>query len=146
VLVCNWPHFVGQNHLYVKMLFIRDSAIHKCSRRFYTISMSKILIPCQPSGRLVFPSERPVVQSFSCLNAHQAKASSVQTTWIPFWTFLCVEKLQTAPVSILPDVSVARSNDSLCSTKLHIFFPKANMGRLPQPFGQRGALLLKASL
>jgi hypothetical protein len=27
LFVCNWPHSVGQNHFFVKMLFIRDSAI-----------------------------------------------------------------------------------------------------------------------
>jgi hypothetical protein len=30
VLVCNWPHSIGQNHLFVKMLFNKDSAIQKC--------------------------------------------------------------------------------------------------------------------
>jgi len=31
----------GQNHLYVKMLFNRDSAIQKCFRRFYTACKSE---------------------------------------------------------------------------------------------------------
>jgi len=32
VLVCNWPHSVGQNHFFVMMLFNRDSAIQSASR------------------------------------------------------------------------------------------------------------------
>jgi len=58
LLVCNWPHSVGQNHFFVKMLFIKDSAIQKCSRRFCTIYKSENSISCQPSGR-------PAVQ---CIN------------------------------------------------------------------------------
>jgi hypothetical protein len=27
VLACNWPHSVGQNHFFVKIFFIRNSAI-----------------------------------------------------------------------------------------------------------------------
>jgi hypothetical protein len=46
-------------------------------------------------------------------DSHQTKASSVRTTWVPFWTFLCVEKLQTAPACILPEDS-ARLDDPLC--------------------------------
>jgi hypothetical protein len=33
LLVCNWPHSVGQNHFIVKMLFNRDSAIQKCFQK-----------------------------------------------------------------------------------------------------------------
>jgi hypothetical protein len=65
VLVCNWPHSVGQNHFFVKMLFIRDSAIQKCSRRFCTICKSENSVPCQPFGRRVILSGRLAVQ---CIN------------------------------------------------------------------------------
>jgi hypothetical protein len=51
------------------------------------------------------------------LDAHLSKASSVRTTWIPVRTFLCVEKLQTAPACIRPDYSAARPDDTQCSTK-----------------------------
>jgi hypothetical protein len=98
LLVCNWPHSVGQNHFVVKMLFKRDSTIQSTSRRFCADYKSKNSIPCQPSGRCVIPSGRPAVQSFNRPddmsyrpNAHQTKASSVWTTWIPIWTFLCFE-------------------------------------------------------
>jgi len=33
VLVCNWPHSVGQNHFFVKMFFNRDFAIQKCFQK-----------------------------------------------------------------------------------------------------------------
>jgi hypothetical protein len=33
LLVCNWPHSVGQNHFFVQMLFNRDSAIQKCFQK-----------------------------------------------------------------------------------------------------------------
>jgi hypothetical protein len=138
MLVSNWPHFVGKNHFFVKMFFIRDSAIQKCSRRFCTVCKSENTVPCQPFGRHVILSGRLAVQ---CINrpddltyrpdAHQTKASSVHTTWIPIRTFLCVEKLRTAPACIHPNNSASRSDDSQCSTKLQIFFPKSNMGRLP---------------
>jgi hypothetical protein len=58
LLVCNWPHSVGQNHLFVKMLFNRNSVIQKWVRRFYTACKSEKSIPCQPSGRHVIPSGR----------------------------------------------------------------------------------------
>jgi len=119
MLLCNWPHSVGQNHFVVKMLFNRDSTIQSTSRRFYAYYKSKNLIPCQPSGRRVIPSGRPAVQSFSLsddvsyrLDAHQTKESFVRMTWIPVRTFLCVEKLRIAPACIRPDVSATRPEDS----------------------------------
>jgi hypothetical protein len=62
MLVCNWPHSVGQNHLYVKMLFNKDSAIQECFKRFCIVCKSEILVPCQPSGRRTIPSGRSSVQ------------------------------------------------------------------------------------
>jgi len=84
LLVCNWPHSVGQNHFFVKTLFNRDSAIQKCFqkilhslqlRRFG--SLLAIRTTChtvrtpiyskpQPSGRRVIPFESPSVQSIIC--------------------------------------------------------------------------------
>jgi hypothetical protein len=91
---------IGQNHLYVKMLFNRDSTIQKCFRRFYTVFKLEILVPCQPSGRSVIPSRRTSVHSSSLqddmpylLDARQTKASSVQTMWISVWTLIYIEKL-----------------------------------------------------
>jgi hypothetical protein len=139
------PHSIGQNHFIVKMLFIRDFAIQKCSKRSCIVCKSENLVPCQSSGRRVVPSERPAVQCISRPDdvsnrpdAHQTKASFVRTTWIPVWTFLCVAKLRTAPACIRPDVSATRPDDPQCSIKLQNFFPKSDMGRLLQPSRQRG--------
>jgi hypothetical protein len=144
VLVCNWTHSVGQNHFVVKMLFNSDSTIQSTSRRFCADYKSKNSIPCQPSGRRVIPSRCPTVQSFSRpddvsyrLDAHQTKASSVRTTWIPVRTFLCVEKLQTAPLASVRSFQQPVRTTLSVRPKLHIFFPKSNMGRLLQSSGRR---------
>jgi hypothetical protein len=136
---------IGQNHLYVKMLFNRDSTIQKCLRRLCNVCKLKNSVPCQPSGRRVIPSGRPAVQSSSRPedvsyrpDAHQSKASFVRTTWISVQTFLCIEKLRTAPACICLDDSVARPDHSQCSNKLQIFFPSSNKGRLNQPSRRRG--------
>jgi hypothetical protein len=81
LLVCNWPHSVGQNHFYVMIISNRDSAIQKCFqkilhslqvRKFGSLSAVRttchivrtpICPECQPSGRCVIPSGRPSVQS-----------------------------------------------------------------------------------
>jgi hypothetical protein len=59
----------------------------------------------------------------NCPDAHQTKASSVQT-------FLYVEKLRTAPACIHPDDSAARSDDPQCSIKPQDFFPKPRYGKI----------------
>jgi len=145
VLVCNWLHSIEQNHFVVLMLFNRVSTIQKCFQKILHSFQVRKLVPCQPSGRRVIPSGRPVVQSSSrlddvsyCPNAHQTKASSVWKTWIFVRTFLYVEKLRTAPACIRPNVSAARPNNSQCSIKLQDFFTNAEMGRLLQPSRQRG--------
>jgi len=63
MLVCSWPHSVGQNHFFVMMLFNKDSAIQSTSRRFCTVSKSKNSVPCQPSRRRDIPFGHPTVQS-----------------------------------------------------------------------------------
>jgi hypothetical protein len=57
VLVCNWPHSVGQNHFIVKMLFNRNFASQKSQF---------------PASRSDDVSSRP--------DAHLSKASAVRTT------------------------------------------------------------------
>jgi hypothetical protein len=97
LLVCifNWPHSVGQNHFFVKMLVIMDFAIQKCSRRFCTVCKSENSASCQSSERHVIPSGSWAVQCINHLDdvtyhldAHQTKASSIRTTWILVGTFL----------------------------------------------------------
>jgi hypothetical protein len=63
-------------------------------------------------------------------DAHQTKASSVRTTWIPVRTFLCVEKLRTALACIRLDVSTTRSDDSQCSTKASDFLSNLQSGKI----------------
>jgi hypothetical protein len=70
-------------------------------QKFCTVCKSENLVPCKQYGRCVIPSGHPTVQCISRpedmsnrSDAHQTKASSVRTTWIPVRTFLCVEKLQ----------------------------------------------------
>jgi len=63
-------------------------------------------------------------------DAHQTKASSVRTTWIPVRTFLYVEKLRTASACIRSDDSAARPDDSQCSIKPQDFFPKHRFGKI----------------
>jgi hypothetical protein len=63
-------------------------------------------------------------------DAHQTKASSVRTTWVPVRTFLCVEKLRTAPACICPDDSAARPDNPQCLIKLQDFFPKHRYGKI----------------
>jgi hypothetical protein len=87
LLVCNWPHSIGQNHFYVMMLSNRDSATHKCfkkilhsfqARKFDSLSAVRTMChtvrtpicpKCHPSGQRIIPSGRT-----------SAKASSVRTT------------------------------------------------------------------
>jgi hypothetical protein len=105
------------------------------------------LVPCQPSGRRVIPSGRPAVQSTSRSddvsyrpNAHQTKASSVRTTWIPVQTFLCVGKLRTAPACICPNDSAARPDYSQCLIKLQDFFPKPRYGKIVATIWTRSSI------
>jgi len=138
--------------------FYPESILHLCSSRrfcevfkevhFSSLLAVRTLIRQQHlSGQRVIPFGRPTVQ---CINhsdnvtyhpeVHQTKASSVWTTWIPVWTFLCVEKLRTASTCILLDDSAARPEDPQCSIKLQDFFPNTDMERLLQPSGGRGFL------
>jgi hypothetical protein len=63
LLVCNWPHSVRQNHLFVKMLFNKDSAIQKCFQKtLHSLQVRKF--NSLPAVRWrVIPSGRPSVQS-----------------------------------------------------------------------------------
>jgi hypothetical protein len=74
------------------------------------------------SQKNLFPASCPDDLSYRP-DAHQTKASTVQTTWIFVRTFLCVEKLWTALACIRPD-------DSQCSIKLKDFFPKHRYGKI----------------
>jgi hypothetical protein len=109
---------IGQNHLYLKMLFNRDYTIQKCSRDSALFASQEKSVPCQPSGRRAILSGRPT-----------DKASFVRTTWIIVQTFLYIEKLLFQLASVRTTL-----NDRLASD----FFPSSNKGRLLQPSGRRG--------
>jgi hypothetical protein len=66
LLVCDWLHYVGQNHFYVMMHLNKDTAIWSSSRRICIVYMSVKLGPLQPSRRCDIPSGCPIVQSFIC--------------------------------------------------------------------------------
>jgi len=63
LLVCDWLHYVGQNHFYVMMHLNRDSAIQSSSRRFCTVYNSVKSDPLQPFRRRDISSGRPTIQS-----------------------------------------------------------------------------------
>jgi len=132
LLVCNWLHSVGQNHFYVMMLLNRDSVVFRVFlfkviilKDSAQIPRKSYRIPCIRSDDLIF---RPGDQ----LSKHHS--SGWQELF--FWTFLCVEKLQTAPSCIHPDVSATSPDAFQCSTRKRISFQNTDMGRQLQPFGR----------
>jgi hypothetical protein len=64
VLVCNWLHFVGQNHFYVMMLIIQEC----CFIQSLHFSLNlKGSVPLQPSGLCDIPFGCSTVQASSVL-------------------------------------------------------------------------------
>jgi len=119
VLVCNWPHFVGQNHFIVMMLFNRDSAIQKCFQKILhclqvkkisgSLSVVRTIEPSSPDAHLTtVPSVRttchtvrtPVRPSIICLDDMH----------FPSGPLLYREAI--VPACIRPDVSAARTDAS----------------------------------
>jgi hypothetical protein len=115
VLVCDWLHFVGQNHFYVMMLFVQGYCFIR-SLHFSFVLLRRLCaefkavstIPLQLFGRWEL---------------------SVQT-------FLCMEKLQTASACIRPDNSTARPNTVHCPISYGISFQNTDMGRQLQSSGR----------
>jgi hypothetical protein len=91
------------------------------------------------SQKIRFPASRPDDVSYRP-DAHQTKASSIWTKWISVWTFLCVEKLRTAPACIRPDDLAARPDDSQCSIKLQDFIPKHRYGKIAATVRTRSSI------
>jgi hypothetical protein len=125
---------IGQNHLYVKMLFSRDSTIQKCFRGFYTVCKSKKLVPCQPSRRRVIPSGRSSIHSSSHPDdlsyrpdARQTKASSIRTTWISVRTLICIEKLLFQLASVRTIQQTVRTS---LSDRASDFLSKSKYGKI----------------
>jgi hypothetical protein len=130
MLVCNWPHSVGQNHFFVKMLFNRDSAIQKCFQKIlHSLQVRKF--GSLPTVRTTFHTVRTPI----CPKHHPSGRRELSVR-----TFLRVEKLRIAPAYICPDISAAHPDDSQCSTSFGISFQNTVMGRLLQPSGRCGFL------
>jgi hypothetical protein len=106
LLVCNWPHYVGQNHFYVMMLFNRDSAIQSALKRFCLVYKSENSVPCQPSGR-------PTIQSIIRLDDVDFRPD------LP----LCREASNCSSLHLSGRL-VARPDDPQCSTKASGFLSK----------------------
>jgi len=125
MLVCNWLHFVGQNHFHVMMLFIRGSVIFRSllfqryvSRRFCIDFKPEKLDPLHPSGRRDIPSGRSTVQASSVRMMRTFRLD------LP----LCQEPSNCS--SLHP--SGLLSNTSGCLSvfdKLKDFFPKHRYGK-----------------
>jgi hypothetical protein len=113
VLVCNWPHSVGQNHFFLKMFFNRDSAIQKC--------FQKILQSLQVRKFSSLPADRTPI----CPKHHPSRGRELSVR-----TFLCVEKIRTTPACIRPDVSTAHLDDSQGSTSFRISFQNIVIGKI----------------
>jgi hypothetical protein len=119
LLVCDWPHSVfGQNLLFVKMLYHRDSTIQKCFR------VRRFSVPCQPSGRpshpirtpfypLLHPSRRRAIPS----GRQTDQASSVRTRYISVRTLHCIEKLLS---SLHPSGRLLLLDQSLILSKFQL--------------------------
>jgi hypothetical protein len=96
------------------MLFNRDSSTQKCFQKILhslQVRKSGSLSTVRTTCRTI---RTPIL----------SKASSIWTTWIPVQTFLCVEKLWTAPTCIRMDDSAACPDDTQCSTKVSGFLSK----------------------
>jgi hypothetical protein len=128
LLVCNWPHSVGQNHFFEKMLFNRDSAFQKCFQKILHSlqgrkfgSLPAVRTTChtvwtpicpkhQPSKRRVIPSGRRE---------------------LPVWTFLCVSR----SFDLIQSASVQTFQQHVQMTlsvrlSFRISFQNTDMGRL----------------
>jgi hypothetical protein len=124
-LICKDAFYQGFRYSEVLQKILHNLQVRKI------VSLSAVRMTCHPVWTPSCPDDVS-----NRLDSHQTKASFVRTTWIPVLTFLCVKKLRTAPACIRPDVLAAHPDDSQCSTKLQIFFPKSDMGRLLQPSGR----------
>jgi hypothetical protein len=94
------------------MLLNRNSAIQSASRRFC------IIYKLEKSGSL--PAIRTtwyIVRTPNCPKHHPSGRWELSVR-----TFLCLEKLQTIPACIRPDISAAHLDDTQCSTNYRISF------------------------
>jgi hypothetical protein len=117
LLVCNWPHSIGQNHLFVKMLFNKDSAIQKCFQKIlHSLQVKKFSF--LPAVRTTCHTVRMPIR----LKHHLYRPSSVSRSF---------ELLQLASIRTIQQP--AQTTLSVRSS-FRISFQNTDMGRLLQPF------------
>jgi hypothetical protein len=121
---------IGQNHLYVKILFTRNPLFRSASDDSALFYKSEISVPCQPSGRHVISSGRSSVHSSIRPDDVPYRPDARQTIASSVRTLICIDKLLFGCLS-----SPSRR---LSVIGLHIFFPSSNKGRLLQPSERRG--------
>jgi hypothetical protein len=119
----------GQNHLYVKMRFNRDSAIHKSFRRFCKLEKS---ILCQSFGRRVIPSGRsyvhcsispedvPSVRKTCHTVRTPDRPSIIRLNDVDFRPDPPLYREASVPACIHSDVLAARPDASQYSTKFQV--------------------------
>jgi hypothetical protein len=129
LLVCNWLHSVGQNHIYVMLLFKQgccfylESSCRLCaSRRFCAdFKIEKL--------NTLHPSERPCqLSGLSSVKRHPSRRHGYSVR-----TPISVQKLRSVQGCICSDVSTTRLDAIQCSTSKRISFVYTDMGRQLQP-------------
>jgi hypothetical protein len=120
LLVCDWLHYVEQNHFYV-MVFIIQGCYSIQSLHFSSVPLH--------------PSERSYVK----YHPSGRRELSVRTSF-------CVQKLQTTLDYIRPEVSATRPDAFQCSTSQKISFQNTDIGRQLPPSGCRGYSVQTLSL
>jgi hypothetical protein len=86
-------------------------------------------VSSRPDAHLFIVPSRPDDVSYRP-DVLQTKASFVRMIYMVLRPDTPLYREASVPSCIHPNVSAAPPDDSQCSIKLQIFFPKANMGRL----------------
>jgi hypothetical protein len=77
-----------------------------------------------------FPASCPNYNVPYRSDAHQTKASSIRTTWIPPPDLPLCREASNCSTCIRPNDSVGRPDNPQCSIKPHDFFPKHKYGKI----------------
>jgi hypothetical protein len=120
---------LGQNHLYVKMLFYKG---FRYSEVFQKILQLEKSVPCQPSGRPYHPFRTP------------DKPSIIRPDDVYFCSDPSLYREASVPACIRSDDSAASGRPSVLDQASNSF-QKLYMGRLLKPSGRRGFLSRHAS-
>jgi hypothetical protein len=110
MLVCNWPHSVGQNHFIVNVLFNRDSTIQKRFRKSALCTSKKNRFPVSRLDDRAIPFGRPSVHC------------SIRLDDMYFRPDPSLYREASVPACIRLDDSTARPDALQYSIKLPILF------------------------